>query len=262
MVFKKFMASMGAGGASVETELYRPDVQPGGFAEGVIRIEGGKVDQTIEGLFLELRAVVEVETEDGEHRINQDFARMQVGGGFQLHEGARHDVQFQFPIPWETPVTVFRGVQLRGTSIGVRTELAIDRAIDKGDLDPVNVHPIPAQAAILDAFGNLGFHFKGADLEKGHIRNTRQRLPFYQEIEFSAGQTQYARGINEVELTFISDEHATEVILEVDKKGGLLTSGSDAYRHFTVDHAAVDGTDWNAYLHGWLAEVGQRRGWL
>ncbi|MCF2533735.1 sporulation protein [Yinghuangia soli] len=260
MVFKKFMASMGAGGASVETELYRPDVTPGGVAEGVIRIQGGKVDQTIEGLYVELRAVVEVETEDGEYKVNQDFARLQVGGGFQLREGAVHDVQFQLPIPWETPVTVFRGVQLRGTSIGVRTELEIDRAVDKGDLDPVNVHPIPAQSAILDAFGNLGFHFKGADLEKGHIRNTRQRLPFYQEIEFTPSG-QYAR-INEVELTFISDEHATEVILEVDKKGGLLTEGSDAYRHFTIDHAAVGDTDWAAYLHGWLAEVGQRRGWL
>ncbi|MGR6997124.1 sporulation protein [Yinghuangia aomiensis] len=261
MVFKKLMASMGAGGASVETDLFRADVTPGGVAEGRIRIQGGKVDQVIEGLYVELRAVVEVETEDGEYKVNQDFARLQVGGTFQLREGAVHDVPFALGIPWETPVTVFRGVQLRGTSIGVRTELEIDRAVDKGDLDPIQVHPIPAQAAILDAFGALGFHFKGADLEKGHIRNTRQRLPFYQEIEF-APSAQYARGINEVELTFVSDEHATEVILEIDKKGGMLSDGSDAYRHFTIDHAAIGQTDWAAYLHGWLHEVGSRRGWF
>jgi sporulation-control protein len=163
-------------------------------------------------------------------------------------------------VPWETPVTVFRGVPLRGTSIGVRTELEIDRAIDKGDLDPINVHALPAHAVILDAFGHLGFHFKAADLEKGHIRGTRQRLPFYQEIEF--GPSPQYRGINEVEVTFISDEHATEVVLELDKKGGVFSEGGDAYRHFTMDHAALGATDWTAYLHGWLHEVGSKRGWF
>ena len=69
-------------------------------------------------------------------------------------------------------------------NIGVTTELEIARAVDSGDLDPINVHPLPAQQAILDAFIQLGFRFKSADMERGHIRGTRQRLPFYQEIEF------------------------------------------------------------------------------
>ena len=76
--------------------------------------------------------------------------------------------------------------------VGVTTELQIARAVDKGDLDPVNVHPLPAQDALLDAFGRLGFRFHGADLEKGHLRSTRQRLPFYQEIEFRS-PSQYPR---------------------------------------------------------------------
>ncbi|MYS86476.1 sporulation protein [Embleya scabrispora] len=261
MVFKKLMASMGAGSASVETELHSAETMPGGVVEGRIRVRGGKVDQRIEGLFVGFQAVVEVETQDGEQRRNVEFGRHQVGGEFGLREGATHDLQFRLPVPWETPLTMFRGVQLRGTTIGVRTELAIDRAIDKGDLDPISVGAFPAQALILDAFGNLGFHFKAADLEQGHIRGVDQRLPFYQEIEFAPPQA-YARGINEVELTFVSAEHATEVILEIDKKGGALSGGSDAIRRFTVDHGTAQQTDWNAYLHGWFQELGQRRGWF
>ncbi len=42
-----------------------------------------------------------------------------------------------------------------------------------------------AQQAILNAFIQpLGYRFKNADMERGHIRGTRQKLPFYQEIEF------------------------------------------------------------------------------
>ena len=81
-----------------------------------------------------------------------------------------HVVPFGLEIPWETPVTMFAGQHLRGMNIGVTTELEIARAVDAGDLDPINVHPLPAQQAILDAFGQLGFRFRSADMERGHIR--------------------------------------------------------------------------------------------
>ncbi|NEE54670.1 sporulation protein, partial [Streptomyces sp. SID8455] len=74
---------------------------------------------------------------------------------------------FGLEIPWETPVTMFAGQHLRGMDIGVTTELEIARALDSGDLDPINVHPLPAQQAILDAFGQLGFRFRSADMERG-----------------------------------------------------------------------------------------------
>ncbi len=81
-----------------------------------------------------------------------------------------HAVPFGLEIPWETPITMIDGQALRGMHIGVTTELEIARALDSGDLDPINVHPLPAQKAILDAFIQLGFRFKNADMERGHIR--------------------------------------------------------------------------------------------
>ncbi|MEU9114223.1 sporulation protein [Streptomyces sp. NPDC048483] len=260
MGFKKLLASMGAGGASVETVLFEENVVPGGVVQGEVRIQGGSVAQDIQGVSVGLQAKVEVETSDGEVKRDIQFTKVQLGGAFQVQAGAAHTVPFGLEIPWETPITNFMGTHLRGMSVGVTTELAIARAVDSGDLDPVNVHPIPAQQAILDAFGRLGFRFKSADLEQGKIRGTRQTLPFYQEIEFHAPQ-QY-RGLNQVELSFVADDREMDVVLEMDKKPGLFTGGSDSYRSFTVALNDYESTDWAGYLNQWLAEVGGKRNWL
>jgi len=260
MGFKKLLASLGAGGASVETVLTEENVVPGGVVQGEVRIQGGSVAQQIEGLSVGLQARVEVERDDQEIKQNIEFTQQQLGGAFEVQPGAVHSVQFGLEIPWETPITTFLGHHLTGMNVGVTTELAIARAVDSGDLDPVNVHPLPAQQAILDAFGALGFRFKNADLEKGHIRGTRQRLPFYQEIEFLAPQ-QY-RGLNQVELSFVADDREMDIVLEMDKKPGLFSSGSDSYRSFTVGLDSYQETDWAAYLNQWLAEVGGKRNWF
>ncbi|KIF70507.1 sporulation protein [Streptomyces sp. AcH 505] len=260
MGFKKLLASMGAGGASVETELSESNVVPGGVVQGEVRIQGGSVEQEIQGLSVGLQARVEVEGNDQELKQNIEFTKQRIGGAFTVQAGAVHVVPFGLEIPWETPVTAVDGQQLRGMNIGVTTELEIARALDSGDLDPITVHPLPAQQAILDAFIQLGFRFKSADMERGHVRGTRQRLPFYQEIEFHAPQ-QY-RGLNQVELTFVADDREMDVVLEMDKKPGLFSEGSDSFRAFQVGLNDFASTDWSAYLNQWLAEVGGRRNWF
>ncbi|WP_415954060.1 sporulation protein [Streptomyces sp. KLOTTS4A1] len=260
MGFKKLLASMGAGGASVETVLFESNVVPGGVVQGEVRIQGGSVDQEIQGLNVGLQARVEVEAEDQEFKQDIEFTKQRLGGAFELKAGALHAVQFGLEIPWETPVTTIDGQQLRGMNIGVTTELEIARAVDSGDLDPINVHPLPAQQAILDAFIQLGFRFKNADMERGHIRGTRQRLPFYQEIEFYP-PSQY-QGLSQVELSFVSDDREMDVVLEMDKKSGLFNSGGDTFRSFQVGHDSYQGTDWAAYLNEWMTQVGGQRNWL
>lgn len=143
--------------------------------------------------------------------------------------------------------------------MGLRTELEVARAVDKGDLDPVAVHPLPAHERLLEALLRLGFRFARADVERGHIYGVRQSLPFYQEIEFHPAP-QYARAINQLELTFVTEPQQTQVVLEIDKRGGILTEGRDAFGRFTVDHATLDRTDWAAQLDGWLRQSIQRRG--
>ncbi|BCB82369.1 sporulation protein [Phytohabitans flavus] len=257
MVFKKLLGAFGVGGPSVDTVLANSNTRPGLTLDGQIHILGGDHDVKIDQVSLGLVTRVEVESGDSNYDANVEFHRIAVAGAFPLAKGERKDIPFSFPVPWEAPVTDVYGQRLRGMTMGLRTELAVARAVDKGDLDPVQVHPLPAQERILDAFNQLGFRFKGADLERGRVYGVNQQLPFYQEIEFYP-PSQYAGGINECELTFVADPQGVEVILEFDKRGGFLSSGHDAYGRFRVDHATVDQTDWVTVVDGWVRSASDR----
>src|SRR5690606_1308490 len=251
------MRLFGAGGPSVDTVLVNPNTRPGLSLEGHVNIVGGDHDVTIEHVALGLVTRVEVESGDSEYESTMEFHRMPVAGSFVLAAGEQRQIPFSFPVPWETPITDVYGQRLHGMTMGLRTELAVARAIDKGDLDPISVHPLPAHERILDAFARLGFRFARADLERGYIHGVNQTLPFYQEIEFYP-PPQYAHGINEVEVTFVTDPYGVEVVLEFDKRGGFLRPGQDVYGRFRVEHATVDQTDWTAVVDGWVRQASER----
>ncbi|MEU0752180.1 sporulation protein [Streptomyces albogriseolus] len=255
MVFKRLLGSLGVGGPTVDTVLDPGAARPGGALTGQVLLEGGQADFDIEHITLELVARVEAEHDEGESEGIVAFERFTVGGGFRLAAGQRHSVPFTVTLPWETPVTELHGQHL-GVVLGVRTELAVADARDKGDLDPLNIAPLPAQEAILEAFGQLGFGFRSADLEYGRIAGTGQRLPFYQEIELTPAP-QYAHQVDEIEVTFLADPGGVEVVLEVGKRGGLLSGGHDALTRFTVGHH--DSRDWNAEVDGWVRQLIEQR---
>ncbi|WP_088991852.1 sporulation protein [Micromonospora chokoriensis] len=259
MVFKRLRQAMGVGGPSVETVLTDPNCRPGGQLDGRIQVVGGDHQVDIDQVSLGLVTRVEVESGGDDYDTTQEFHRQQITGAFRLEPGQRHDIPFRFAVPWETPVTELYGQHLRGMTMGLRTEVEVARAVDKGDLDAVSVHPLPAQERLLDALLRLGFRFARADVERGHIYGVRQTLPFYQEIEFNPAP-QYARSINQLEVTFVADAQQMQVVLEVDKRGGVFSEGRDAFGRFTVDHATADRTDWTAELDNWLRQSLTRRG--
>ncbi|MFZ4190403.1 sporulation protein [Streptomyces pseudogriseolus] len=255
MVFKRLLGSLGVGGPTVDTVLDPGPARPGGALTGQVHLEGGQADFDIEHLTLELVARVEAEHAEGEGEGVVAFERFTVGGGFRLAAGQRHSVPFSVTLPWETPVTELHGQQL-GIVLGVRTELAVAGAKDKGDLDPLSIAPLPVQEAILEAFGRLGFGFRSADLEYGHIAGAGQRLPFYQEIELTPAP-RYAHQVNEIEVTFLAGPGGIEVVLEADKRGGLFSGGHDALTRFTVGHH--DTRDWNAEVDSWVRQLTEHR---
>ncbi|WP_435206495.1 sporulation protein [Micromonospora sp. bgisy143] len=261
MVFKKMLSAFGVGGPSVDTVLANPNTRPGLTLDGEVRIVGGDNPAAIEQVVIGLVTRVEVEGHDTEYAGTMEFHRMAVSGAFQLAPKQELSIPFQLPVPWETPITDVYGQRLHGMTMGLRTELSVARAVDKGDLDHVAVHPLPVHERILEAFQRLGFRFKTADLERGHIRGVQQTLPFYQEIEFFASP-QYASTINEVELTFVTNQYGVDVILECDKRGGFLSAGHDAFGRYQVSHADVDRVDWAQILDGWLRETTSRYGSL
>ncbi|MEV0900872.1 sporulation protein [Actinoplanes sp. NPDC049802] len=259
MVFKKLLGAIGVGGPSVDTVLSNPSTYPGAPLTGNVNLVGGTQDAAIEHITLGLITRMEVEGGGGDYSAVTDFLRVPVTGPMRLAPGQQLSLPFRIDMPWETPITTVYGQTLRGMVMGVRTEVAIARAIDKGDLDPVHVHPLPIHQRILDAFAQLGFRFKSADLEYGQIYGVHQTLPFYQEIEYFPPQHYAQAGINEVELTFVTSPHQVEVVLEFDKRGGLFTQGHDTYGRYTVSHADADTTDWRQVVDGWVRQAVDRR---
>ncbi|MBB4760470.1 sporulation-control protein [Actinoplanes digitatis] len=199
-----------------------------------------------------LSLVTRVEAGDGDALL--EFHRASVAGNFTLAAGEREDIAFQLSVPWETPVTHLQGRRLAGMTMGVRTELSVAKAVDQGDLDEVEIHPLPVQEQILAAFDRLGFRLRHADLERGGIYGVRQELPFYQEIEFAA-PPEYAKSMDEVEVTFVADATGTEVILEFDKRGGLLAEGRDTYARYRVEHTDAQTADWTSSVQKWIHQA-------
>ncbi|MEU5655228.1 sporulation protein [Streptomyces sp. NPDC047737] len=249
MVLKKLLGSLGVGGPTVDTVLEPGAATPGGSLTGQVRLKGGSADCTIEQITLELVAVVEAERDEGEYEGAVTFAHFAVAGGFVLTAEADHSIPFTVTLPWETPVTELHGQDL-GVVLGVRTELAVAGARDKGDLDRLTVTALPAQEAVLEALGRLGFGFRSADLELGHIRGSGQQLPFYQEIELSPAP-QYADRISEIEVTFLAGAETLEVVLEADKRAGLHPEGDTLSRFVIGRHESLD-RDWVTEVDGWI----------
>ncbi|SCL31171.1 sporulation protein [Micromonospora inyonensis] len=259
MVFKKMLSAFGVGGPSVDTVLTNPNTRPGLTLDGQVNLVGGDAPANIEQIAVGLVARVEVETGDGEYAGVMEFHRMRVSSALQLAPKQQLSIPFQLPVPWETPITDVYGQRLHGMTMGLRTELAIARAVDKSDLDQVSVHPLPVHERILEAFQRLGFQFRSADLERGHIYGVQQTLPFYQEIEYFAAP-QYAQTVNQVELTFVTSQQGVDVILECDKRGGLLTPGQDTFGRYPVAHTDADRVDWTQVVDGWLRDTITRHG--
>ncbi|WP_018686616.1 sporulation protein [Actinokineospora enzanensis] len=255
MVFRKMLRALGVGGPSVDTVLTDSRVHPGGVLSGEVRMTGGEADADID--YVALSLVTRVERSD-DSSAAVEFDRAVVAGRFTLRAGESRAIPFELPVPWETPLTEVFGAHLHGMALGLRTELAVAKAVDKGDQDPVHVVPLPSQAAVLAAFGDLGFRFRTADLEAGRIQGVHQRLPFFQEIEFYP-PPHLARGISQVELTFVTDPEGMAVVLEADRRSGLFHSGGDVYGRFHVGHREAEHTDWAARIHEWLDQVAGRR---
>jgi len=248
------LGALGVGAPSVDTVLSTPRVRPGGTLAGEVRLKGGDFDASIEHVTLSVVATAEAEAGGDEFHGLAELSRIPVSGPFTLAKGEERTIPFESPLPWELPISEVQGQPLTGMALGVRTELAIAKAVDKGDLDPIAVEPLPSQLRVMEAFLQLGFTFKSADLEMGSIYGVHQELPCYQEIEFYGPPG----NISEAELTFVAGPDVMDIVVEADRRSGHY--GSDAIGRFRVSHEEALRRDWAAELGSWLSALSQYGG--
>lgn len=189
MVFRSLRrAALGVGGPAVDTVLENPETRPGEALQGAVCLTGGERDVEIERIVLTL--VTRAGTRTAE------IARQHIDGGFRLAAGELRRVPLRLEVPLQTPVTHVYGERVPGLAVGVHTELEVAFAFDPGDLDHVAVHPLPAEAAALEALRALGFRFKGADIA-GNFEFWV--APQYQHIATEIG-VGFTTGARELEL--------------------------------------------------------------
>jgi sporulation-control protein len=249
-MLQRFRQVFGAGGPSVETTLAGERVTPGGDVSGTIRVVGGKRPVTISRIVLGLSTKACVDGDD--LRDDVFFGRQAVTEPFGLAPGEEQEFEFDFLVPYETPLTSVAGVALPDIEVALRTELEVARAFDSSDSDPLAVDALPAQDAVVEALLKLGFRILRSDVEHGSLRGVDQTLPFYLEIEFHPS-AMYEAALILLVVTLVPGPFATQVVLELDRRGGLL-AGRDLFGRFIIDHARLSDTDWKGRLDDWIIE--------
>ncbi|MEE6263992.1 sporulation protein [Plantactinospora sonchi] len=237
-------------GLTVRTVLPNPSTRPGLTLPGRVTLVAGRSPATVEQLALSL--VGRVEPADGSAEyVLTEFHRVLASGAFVLAADERRGLDVRVPVPWETPVTVINGHVYLNLRVALRAEVAVSPLLDRGDLRPVYVHPLPAQEGVLAALAELGFQLRQVGLLAGRLPGVDQRLPFHQRIGFWVAPL-YGGPFNELEVTFLADPSGVEVIFTLDRRIAIAGAGHASISRFRVGHTGAADLDWLNVVDGWL----------
>ena len=217
----KALSKVGIGAAKVDAVLDDNTIAPGEPLAGVINIVGGKVEQHINKLDLEVYCnyFVELENDEGDSEIAEKTCRInswQIKEAFNIAPNEQKQIPFELILSPQAPISVGK------SSTWLRTNLDIDYALDKSDKDYLNVVPNEIQQNILQAIESLGFVLDEAECEG--YENHGARLPFVQEFEFKAQSGDFRTRLKELEIVMFthSVDHIT-LALEIDRKASGIS---------------------------------------
>lgn len=233
-MFNKIISGLGLQGVTIETILQNPSLRAGETLYGEINFKGGSSDKEINGLYLQLMTMAEVES--GDHEFNQFIILDQwlISSNFLLPAHQSHNIPFTMELPLETPITEV-SCRWNSARVWIQTHMDVDWGIDAKDRDYLRVLPTPAMQMFIQAMQQCGFILSTVDVEKGQLtaRNFRSTIGCYQELEFVSSHM--FSGFNEVEVSFVAEPDQTHVMLEVDRH-----FRSDQLLTMTIPHHMLD----------------------
>ena len=229
-MLNKLMSSLGLQGIQVDTRLHNSQLQAGQVLNGEVIFKGAASNKHINGIYLKLMTSAEVESNDSEYNTDLSIAEWHISGAFELLANQTHSFPFSIQLPFETPLTDL-ACRMNKTRVWLHTHLDVDWGLDATDKDYLQISPTPTMHAFIQAMQQCGLHLVTADVEKGQLRGNGfySTLGCYQELEFKPAQ--FFSGINEVEVSFVAEQHQTHVLLEVDRK-----FRGDGFKSFTIPH--------------------------
>lgn len=224
-MFDKVLASVRIGAATVDTRLDRETIQPGDTLSTQVVVDGGDVDQDIEGIELELKT----KRKNGDVNETYELTSERVTGPFTVEEGGRRVFEADLHIPHETPVTTVDPTRGRSPKVWIDTDLEIDRAIDADDTDYLAVEPTDPVRAMLEAVKNAGNRLREVTVDNDPISvgDASANYPVDQEFVFKPENAEY----RETEIHFLPRDAVTHVLVEFDYR--MQTEQFDSVR---IDH--------------------------
>ncbi|MFE0422786.1 sporulation protein [Streptomyces sp. NPDC058953] len=215
MGFRKLLSALGIPAPEIETVVSNPRVLPGEDLRCVVRVRGGGAGVDVERLRLYLVVRAEDREMDGSTAWRHPYTvATAVLDGFRVDAGETVVREVTLRLPWEMPLTHIRGVRLPGARVAVRTVLTIDGAADRGDFDEIEVHALPAQDAVMQAYDELGFRLHEAEVKVDVApwparMADRRTQPYWQEIDLFFPPA-WNRGQEELETVFIAREDSLD----------------------------------------------------
>ncbi|MFW5415685.1 sporulation protein [Nocardiopsis sp. CNT-189] len=180
---RRLLATLGIGGAKVYSEPVGP-VRPGEVLRGSVLIAGGDAAQRIDDLTVGLQARAMMDKGETEWDVILEFARAHVETGIDIASGERKKLDFELAVPYEAPLTRLDGTPISGMGVGLDTRLHLHGAVDAADLDPVDVEPLPAQLAVVEALRERGAELERAVLHRGPGPLGAPEDFFHQSLEY------------------------------------------------------------------------------
>jgi sporulation-control protein len=195
-LFKKILASLGKGAATVDLQLQGDEFEMGETAEGEVIVTGGEVEQTINSIQVAL--FIEIQTKKG--TVSRQIASIHVSDSFIIGANEQKVLPFSFELPYNLAVSN------KQIAFYFDTQLDIAAGVDKKDVDYIHIYPSQSIANIFSALEALGFYEKE---NSGRMDEHGQEFALYPTTHFKDD-------VDEVEIRFAEEEEGIQLWMEVD----------------------------------------------
>ncbi|WCN37948.1 sporulation protein [Aneurinibacillus uraniidurans] len=154
-MFKKFLSKIGIGGASVNLVLYHDTVRMGDTITGELIVQGGDVEQRMNGITVELHVKSRYVYNDTTTSVDKCVATVQAATPFTL--GVKETKTF----PFECQIPKFIAMSSITTRYYFKTNLDIESALDSNDRDFLTILPSGLMRNFVEGLDLLGCKVRG-----------------------------------------------------------------------------------------------------
>lgn len=231
-MFKRVLAKLGVGSATVNLMLDKDEYRLGDTVKGEILVEGGKVEQNINKIDVELVASIWVKEREFSHTVE----KASFHTPFIVSPSEKKVFPFTFTLP--------NNLLVSGKKVAYHfvTRLDIADGIDHTDRDPIRVLPPERLNNVLRALERLGFREK---------HDSRSFDGFVQEFEFFP--TDFMRDrIEELEFVAAFEDNGIRLLLEVDLRTLFGLVEKELKREVLLENSLLED---EAALAGYLRKV-------